>query len=644
MTQLGDYLLEVDWDGDSLFANTYSDVSGDLIPPIVTSRGRDYGSMVYGRSIAGTLSNRLRNTNSNRYDRFNSSSPLHELVVPGRQVRLLMGLGMDTAIVRAQLTAGTQLWPSGGTVATGGDLILEPNLTIDSLNLTTVSGQLNRFQMTRTTASTVAMSAFWSDTGGGSRLSVYIQNAAGARMEIPYSLLGTTTSTTAEWDIDGDGEAALRTFLGAIASSQQFWLIVDRRDIVKYVGTGNVGYSSLWSGYLDNPTPTERRGGRDELELKALGILSRLSQHEVSVPMQTTIKSGPAIRVLLDAADITAGARGRIDEGEFTLGRWWGRLQPVIKSIREVEDTEGGFSYEDARGRYAFDGLYRRLLQRTSVLAFTDDPQATYIPVITDEPQDPAQDIANIVRIPVRQYTVAATAVLWTLGETPLLRVGASITFVAEYPNENSPAAHLAVDTWNTLVATADYTANTAANGTGTNLTTSLGVTVTDTANSRTMELTNNHATLDMYVTLLQVRGQALVAGQPYNVEIKDQDSIDDYGPQDHLAPGQFLADAQDATEYGRFILALQKDPLRKAAITVNANDHLQEMTTLDLSDRVMLVSRGLAQDMFVESIEHRIDAGLRHDVRLVLSPSLPYGNVIILDTGPGLDTGILGR
>ena len=182
MTQLGDYLLEVDWDGDGLFANTYSNVSGDLIPPIITSRGRDYGSMVYGRSIAGTLSNRLRNTDGNRYDRFNNYSPLHELVVPGRQVRLLMGLDIDTAIVRAQLTAGTQLWPSGGTVTAGGDLILEPNLTIDSLNLTTVSSKLHRFQMTRTTASTVAMSAFWSDTGDGSRLSVYIQNAAGARM------------------------------------------------------------------------------------------------------------------------------------------------------------------------------------------------------------------------------------------------------------------------------------------------------------------------------------------------------------------------------------------------------------------------------------------------------------------------------
>ena len=46
---------------------------------------------------------------------------------------------------------------------------------------------------------------------------------------------------------------------------------------------------------------------------------------------------------------------------------------------------------------------------------------------------------------------------------------------------------------------------------------------------------------------------------------------------------------------------------------------------------------------MYIESIGHVLRPGFRHDMRLTLSQAGAFDDVIILDTGPGLDTGILG-
>ena len=264
------------------------------------------------------------------------------------------------------------------------------------------------------------------------------------------------------------------------------------------------------------------------MELKALGILSKLTQTEAEASLENDFGTGAAFGKVLDSAGITDKERGTIATGLRTMSKWWARRQEALKNAREIEDTELGFIHENRRGRVAFDAESYRLTQRTSAATLSDTPMTGAIPVIVPtKPDDPTQDITNIVQTTVRQFTVANVAVLWTLQEKPLLRPGDSRTFIADYPAVDSPNAHVAVDTWTTLVAYTDYVANASEDNTGTNLTGSLGVTSTETAVSRTITVTNNHASSDLYVTKLQTRGKALVTEQPYTVEVKDQDSID---------------------------------------------------------------------------------------------------------------------
>ena len=641
---LADYILEVDWAGTGNYNHAESDVSDDLVRrKIVARRGRKYASMVYGRSVAGKLKVRLRNTDSNKYDRLNSSSPLYELIVPQRMVRLGMLIPNVTyaPVARAQLTAGSDLFPTGGTIESGGDVTLEAGLTIARL---VWSSTASTFTMHRASAETVSMGAFWDTNGGGEDLSIYVVNDDGRTAEVPYAAITTRAAASVVWTLTGNAYTTHRALLGGIASGDQYWIVVDDEDV--WLSANALEVTPLWGGYLDVPRRYDRRSGRNEVELKALGIISKLTQTEAEASLENDYGTGAAFGKILDSAGITDRERGTIATGLRTMSKWWARRQEALKNAREIEDTELGFIHENRRGRVAFDAESYRVTQRTSVATLSDTPMTGAIPVIVPtKPDDPTQDITNIVHTKVRQFSVPANpSVLWTLQEKPLLRSGDSRTFIAEYPTVDSLNTHLAVDTWTTLVAYTDYVANASEDNTGTNLTGSLGVTSSETAVSRTITVTNNHASSDLYVTKLQARGQALVSEQPYTVEVKAQDSINKYGPREYAIPSQFISDSSDAEDYGLFILHLQKDPLRKLEAIININDDLETGAQLDLSARITIHDSGTTEDMFIEAIEHRIQPGLRHDVKLLLSPSLPYGQVIVLGVGPGLGTGVLGR
>ena len=380
-----------------------------------------------------------------KYDRFNSSSPLHGLIEPQRMVRLGMVIpGVAYApVARAKLTAGSDLFPTGGTIESGGDVTLRVGLTIARLVWSSTASTLT---MHRAGSETVSMGAFWDTDGGGENLSVYITNDGGRTTEIPYGAITSRAAASVVWTLTGDAYAAHRALLSGIASGDQYWTVVDKADV--WLSANAVAVNPLWGGYLDKPTRLDERGGRDQVEIRALGIISKLVQTEAEASLQNNYGTGAAFGKILDSAGITAEERGTIATGLRTMSKWWARRQQALRNARDIEQTELGFIHEDRRGRIAFDAEYYRLSQRTSVATLSDTPMTGAIPIIAPaRPTDPTQDITNIVQTTVRQFTVANVAVLWTLQEKPLLKPGVSRTFIAEYPTVDSLNTHLAVDT-----------------------------------------------------------------------------------------------------------------------------------------------------------------------------------------------------
>ena len=207
---------------------------------------------------------------------------------------------------------------------------------------------------------------------------------------------------------------------------------------------------------------------------------------------------------------------------------------------------------------------------------------------------------------------------------------------------------------WTTLVAGTDYVANSARDGSGTDMTSSLTLTVEYLALSLDMDLIENTSSQTIYLTKLQARGK-VVADEGDSEEFDYRsDSIANYGRRTYAFPAGFITDRQEARGFIAVLLAQTVEAHPKVSLEVNPNlsdGLLEKVLELEVSDRVTVIATdvshlGLDQDMYIETINHDITAPGIHRTRYVLSSALASGveNVIVLNVGPGLGTGVLGR
>ena len=623
--------LQIDWNGDGLYANANSDVTSDVVASVRCRRGRDYETQVYGRSVAGRLTATLRN-DTGKYDRFAENSDLRNLVIPRRQVRFgTFDDGADTftgVIVRATLTAGSELWPRDGTVAAGGDLQINNTLAVGRL-VWIGNGQL-RIHRSSGSINSLA-TAFTTGVAAGKSLYFVIGYD---HIEIPSTLYSSGGTAFVRYNIPNTAPwADERAFLDGIGSGDEYeFIIADAGG-----GPGAQAFVPFWVGYLDDIENQERRSGQDEVRITALGILSEVTQRRVSSQMYTDVTTGEAAQHVVDALGIPDDAVGDLD-GDTEMARWWAGNQLGIEALRQVEETEGGILYEARNGQLTMDASDARITgsRREAVGIFADDDTVDAIPLLTAVAQDPVKDVANVVRVRVHNYSVGSEATLWSLPMAVELGSGEELRFIAEYPD--------GVGSWVTpLVASADYEAFDSEDGTGTDRTSDITITATERGAEIVLDVENGH-TGAVWVTTLGVRGHALTEGQSVTIERRNADSVTVYEAQTYLSPALFLGSVPEAKTYADFILSLLAQPQRRATVSWDASYAEDLVRTLEISDRVSLVTRNAEASMFMESIEHRFDRGERHIVTMLLSPAELFSQVCIWDVGPGFDEGIWGR
>ena len=363
--------------------------------------------------------------------------------------------------------------------------------------------------------------------------------------------------------------------------------------------------------------------------------------------MQTSIGTGAALDLVLDAADIPTAGR-RLDDGAATMDRYWARGR-ALASARAIEYTEPGFIRESRDGGIVFEGRYHRATQykRVSQATFSDDPSSG-LPVTSMDLEDPIKDVANIVTIEANVYSVAATAVLWTRpGSAIQLAPGETLELTAE-PEISGEAV-----VWTTPVSGTDWTANSLADGSGTNQTTL--VTVTHTPGSRTVGITvtNTSTTATVWLTLLQARGSVVSLDEPSSVTRRDAGSVTRYGPRPYRFPPSYLR-PEELADFATLLLVQVRDAQPKVTLTLDAtlsDELLMEALLLEVSERVSVIGSrasvmGLAGDFYIESEAHSLRSPGIHRTTYVLSPTETSGveNVIVLNFGPPLGTGVLGR
>ena len=413
--------------------------------------------------------------------------------------------------------------------------------------------------------------------------------------------------------------------------------------------------TTIWTGYIEQIQPEVQKGAYTTAKIHALGIFKKFATTDVSVPKQTSIRTGAAIGAVLDAASWGASDR-TIDTGETTITRFHFDGGKVLTALRQIEATESGFIRETTDGKIEFEDRRHRLTataSKTSQATFADD--GTGFSYMGVRQEDAMSLVYNEFRCSVSTYTVGSLAALWThplastSGTAPLIKAAEAITIRAEYPNITSASNVVGVDTWTTPVATTDYLANAASNGTGTNYTSSLNIGVSKA--SKTMEITiTNNASVDVYLTKLQARGTPITISDPFTIKAEDSTSQTTYGVRTFPRPveAKWVPTQEEAKSWCLQNLGAHKDPTPVMQLAFNANksgDTLTQALTRDISDRITVKAStnaklGINRDFYIESVSHKITAGGLHQTSYTLSDTAGFSGFWVLGSSAlGRDT-----
>ncbi len=375
----------------------------------------------------------------------------------------------------------------------------------------------------------------------------------------------------------------------------------------------------LFTGQIERIAPAVGNNRAKTATITCLGVFGQLTQNEVNIAYQASITSGDAIDDILDAASWGATDR-TIDGGTQTFKNWDVDSVQAITALRRVEESESGLLVESKEGKIAFEDRDHRmgLPHIVAQSEYSDDPTAKgVLRYESIRELDPLRFIYNDFRATVRKKATNAGVTLWThseantTGDAPEIEAGDSVTYWARYPNPASRTDGTGVAAWTALVATTDYTANSASNGSGTDHTSDLTIVETDFARSKKIQITND-ASVNVFLTKLQYRGTEVYELDPVSVQAEDSTSQTAYGQRTFARSelAVYIPDSATAQEWVLYNLSLHKDPSPMLGITVTGQKdlyHAVEVLTRTISDRVGVEADGNAglgvnEDFFVEN------------------------------------------
>lgn len=325
-----------------------------------------------------------------------------------------------------------------------------------------------------------------------------------------------------------------------------------------------------------------------------------------------------AIEETLTQAGWTGGMRIDSDISD-TLPYWWLSGKKAYDELVDLTNSSRGLFFISRDGYATY---YSNINSKDSSASFVDnDALLSYgIRVPT-----PWEAIKNFVRVYAKARRTS-TGTLWTLQSKPLILAGTSITIWAEGANVNGEITPALVVT--TPVATTDYTANSAEDGSGTNLTANISISLTNYATSHKLVITNTGGS-NAYLTLMKIRGTSIISDDYTYYETSDIDSINIYKQRELIVKTNWIQSINSAEDYANTIVSLLSDPKKFPRFVVRNKPSKQFAPDIFDIVSVDFASRQLTGSFRVGYIEHNwtIKTGDIVDTTFYLEPNIA-GNI----------------
>jgi len=359
----------------------------------------------------------------------------------------------------------------------------------------------------------------------------------------------------------------------------------------------------LFYGYVEEIIPHPHQSEQDAI-ITATDGLDYLSRHDMATALYKDTKTGAIHDYILTDANWLRLAI--LNDGQDTVPFWYGHDVKARFAQTEIDDSEQGFSYVDGFGYFNFEDRYYRSSEEGQT------SQATFTNTMLDMTYSlNTKNVYNIIKATITPFELQSEAELWRLEETPSIDIGDTLVWWGD--------SEYFVDAWVTPASTTDYTANSASDGSGDDMTSDIAITTTKFAKTIKLSIKNN-GTVPVYITLLKARGTWYDDQTKVTRKAEDSTSQDDYQKRTLNIGGKYLDNTTQAEGLVEVALSKYKEPRGEIGMSIMGSDdtNLAQILSLEISDRITVVNTelGINADYFIDYMEHSISqSGLLHTV-----------------------------
>ena len=307
-------------------------------------------------------------------------------------------------------------------------------------------------------------------------------------------------------------------------------------------------------GSIVNINPVAGRYGARTVQVVATDWMDEAARSTIAGLTTQTNKRSDEIMTLLVGnvtrqPEATAIGTGR-DTYAYALDNARDdRVNPILQEIARVTASELGYSYLKGDGTFVFEGRFDRT-EIADDATLSDDMAGLTVSVSRDSLLSKVQTIVHPRTID------SSPQVLYRLQSVTELPIGGTIDIVGGYTDPNNRASRVGGTAMIAPVATTDYTANSASDGSGSNLTASITVSASFASNSVRFTITNN-AAVTAYITKLQARGTGVYDYEQTIGEAEDATIATDFGEQVASLDMPYQSNVAVGVDAARYLLSL---------------------------------------------------------------------------------------
>lgn len=371
------------------------------------------------------------------------------------------------------------------------------------------------------------------------------------------------------------------------------------------------------------------------------------------VAVQEDRKAGQLVTTLMTASvarqPLNTSFAAGISTFSYALDNFSDTKTTVLRALADVTMSEMGYLY--VKGGAGTPGTHGGILtfEDRHTRPLTGDPVVTFDEtMVAMKVRRSRQDLINQTFVTVHPRTLdTAISVLWQLTDTEVVPSVAgltTITMVAEFTSQiltdvdfsastskKARGDQIASTNLTTPVSGTDWIANSASDGSGSNMTSNIAMTISITgANTALLQFVNDSANT-AYLTTVQLRGIALRDDSATTLSKKDATSITAYGEQDVRINMPYESDVNVGLGIADWQNTVNKD-LRNTvpSITILGNKNSTLMTqslVREPGDKIglvesMSITSGSANGFFINGVDWTLDMGSVFTVTWNLVPS----------------------